>query len=103
MPARKRYRQLRLDLDVLEHYYEMVPLSFRLNHHQVKGILNGSASDWTFQSESPAFLKIVPSGKLHKYALWTGLVPGQISKIYNGIWESAIKAGYDMAENEEII
>jgi len=103
MPTRKRYRQLRLELDLLDHHYEMVPLSFRLNHHQIKGILNGSASDWTFQSDSPAFIKIVPSGKLHKYALWTEGVPSQISKIYNGIWESAIKAGYDIAEIEEII
>jgi hypothetical protein len=103
MPAKKRYRQLKLDLDVLQHHYEMVSLSFKLNHHQIKGILNGSATDWTFQSNSPAFLKIIPSGKLHKYALWLDRVPRQISKIYNGIWEAAVRAGYDIAEHEEII
>lgn len=103
MPARKRYRQLKLDMDLLQDHYEMVPLSFKLGHHQIRGILNGSATDWTFQSDSPAFLRIIPSGRLSKYALWIDHVPRQISKIYNGILESAIKAGYAIAEKEEMV
>jgi hypothetical protein len=102
-PPKRRYRQLKLDIDVLQHHYEMVSLSFKLNQYQVSGILNGSASDWTFQSDSPAFLNIVPSGRLSKYALWLDRVPRQISKIYNGIWEAAIKQGYDIAEPEEVL
>jgi len=48
-------------------------------------------------------LKVVPSGKLSKYALWIDGIPKQINKIYNGIGEAAIKAGYDIAEKEEMI
>jgi hypothetical protein len=103
MPGRKRYRQLKFDIDILQHHFEMVFLTFKLNQHEVKGVLNGSSTDWTFQSGSPAFLKIVPSGKLSKYALWFGGVPRQIHKIYNGIGDAAIKAGYNLAEKEELV
>jgi len=103
MPARKRYKQLKLETDAYQYHYEKLHLSFKLNQHTIEGILNGSASDWTFQSNSPAFLKQIPSGKLSKYALWVDEVPRQISKIYNGIWEAAIKVGYDIAEKEELI
>ena len=100
MPTRKRYSQLKFDIDSLQYHYEMVFLSFKINQHEVKGVLNGSSTDWTFQSNSPVFLKIVPSGKLSKYALWPGRVPRQINKIYNGIADAAIKAGYDITEKE---
>ena len=103
MPTRKRYRQLKFNIVELQYHYEMVFLSFKLNQHEVKGVLNGSTTDWTFQSTSPAFLKIVPSGKLSKYALWIGRVPKQINKIYDGISDAAIKAGYDITEKEEFL
>jgi hypothetical protein len=101
MPARKRYRQLRLEIDELAYHYEMVRLSFKLNRREVNGILNGSASDWTFESNNPAFLKIIPTGRLSKYAFWLNGVPKQLNKIYKGIWEAAIKAGCDIAEKED--
>jgi hypothetical protein len=86
----------------MQYHYEMVPLAFKVNQHVIDGVLNGSAADWTFQSRSPAFLKIVPSGKLSKYALWLNHVPKQINKIYHGITEAALKAGYDIIEKEEM-
>jgi len=103
MPTKKRYRQLKFEINELQSHYEMVFLSFKLNRHEVTGFLNGSSADWTFQSNSPEFLKIIPSGKLFKYALWVGRVPKEITKIYNGIEEAAIKAGFDIMEKEEAV
>ena len=102
MTTHKRYRQLKLDIAVLRDQYEGVALSFSLNRQPVTGILIGSWTDWVFYSSSPAFLRYLPSGRLHKYTLWTGPVPRCISKLYNGILESALKAGYDISEKEEL-
>ena len=101
MTARKRYRQLKIQIDELTYHYEMVILSFKINKYEINGILNGSATDWIFHSDSPAFLKIIPSGRLSKYSLWIDHVPKDISKIYNGVEEAALKAGYDIADKEE--
>lgn len=99
--VRKRYRQLRFEIDQLEDHYHMVCLRFKINRQEVSGLLNGSITDWMFESKSDAFLKIVPSGRLCKYALWCDGVPKQINKIYKGVWEAAMKAGYDLLEKEE--
>ena len=101
MPATRRYKQLKMSMEPLKDHYNGVFLSFRLHGHLVSGILNGSVSDWIFRSASPAFLKHFPSGRLHKYAVWNGEIPRSLSKTYNGIWEAALKAGYDLAEREE--
>ena len=84
----------------MEEHYQGAFLYFRLNRHPIEGILKGSMTDWTFYSQSPAFLKQVPSGRLKKYALWYDSVPREISKLYNGILESALKAGYPIDEKE---
>lgn len=103
IPVRKRYRQLRFEIDDLHFHYEMVFLRFKINRDEVVGILNGSVTDWLFQSDSPAFLKIVPSGKLFKYALWTNGIPKQLDRIYKGLSDAAFKAGYDLTEKEEVL
>ena len=101
MTALRKYRQLKLGFDGLQEYYVSVPVSFRLGGQMVTGILNGTAADWIFHSSSPAFLRDFPSGRLHKYELWIDQVPRQISKVYNGILTSALRAGYDLTEKEE--
>lgn len=103
MTAQRRYRQLKLGVDALRDQYHAVPLSFRIGHHWVHGVLNGSCSDWTFESDSPSFLRQIPSGLLYKYALWYDRIPRNINKIYHGILESALKAGYDLYEKEEAL
>ena len=102
MPTRKRYRQLKFAIDELQGHYDCVLLFFKLNGQEVHGVLNGSVLDWTFESYSAAFLKIVPSGRLHKYALWFDSVPKQLNKVYWGIWEAATRAGYAITEKEEL-
>ena len=103
MRAFKKYKQLKLGINPLEDHYHGVVLQFRLNRRPVYGILNGSCNDWYFQSDSPAFLRYFPSGILHKYNLWTDSVPLKISEVYNGILESALKCGYDLADKEECV
>lgn len=100
MPVRKRYRQLKFEIDEQQDHYEGVLLRFRLNREEVTGLLNGSITDWVFQSDSPAFLKFVPSGRLCKYALWYDRIPQQVNRIYKGMWEAALKAGYELSEKE---
>ena len=84
----------------MEEYYEGICIHFRLNRHPVEGILKGSITNWVFYSQSPAFLKQVPSGRLKKYALWYDTIPKDITKLYNGILEAALKAGYPIDEKE---
>ena len=100
MPVHKKYKQLKFSVDALKDQYHAVYLSFRLHQKPVTGVLNGSANDWTFSSESPSFMRHVPCGALHKYQLWHGHVPKNISAVYNGIIEAAFKAGYELNERE---
>jgi hypothetical protein len=102
MPATRRYKQLKMDMPSLRDHYKGIGLSFRLGHRCIEGLLQGSAADWAFCSESPAFVKYVPSGVLSKYMLWNDNVPRQISGLYNGILESAFKAGYDLSDKDEV-
>ena len=101
MPSLKRLRQLRLDLSSYTRDVSPVWLSFQINRRPVKGLLYGDYQNWTFESNSPAFLKHVPSGKLNKYAYWINAVPGGISEVYNGIFEAALKLGYSLQDMEE--
>jgi len=103
VPSCKRYKQLKLSVDVVSDHYEDVPLTFSLQNQYVSGILNGTVSDWNFRSPSPVFLKFIPSGVLYKYAFWIGEVPSKLSDIYNGIFTAASKAGYCIIEMEEIV
>ena len=80
--------------------YDEVVLSFMLQSQRVTGVLKGSCQSWVFISASASFLKQVPGGQLFKYAFWPEGVPAAISSIYNGIWEAAVKAGYDLSEEE---
>ncbi|MCU7551721.1 hypothetical protein OCK74_21550 [Chitinophagaceae bacterium LB-8] len=98
MPTSKRYKQLKLGVDSFRSHYQSVVLSFTIKRKSVSGILKGNRVDWMFQSDSPAFLKLVPSGILNKYALWWDMVPKDLDKVYNGIFEAAFKAGYDLCE-----
>jgi hypothetical protein len=98
-PARK-YRQLKLEINTLQDQYPDIILSFRINGKLVMGILKGSIHDWTFYSGSPAFLRVVPGGKLKNYMLWTGRIPKGLSRLYNAIGEAALKSGYDLEEKE---
>ncbi|MFL5742574.1 MAG: hypothetical protein ACJ75B_20290 [Flavisolibacter sp.] len=79
----KKYRQLKLEMNALKEQYPDILLQFKMGGREVMGILRGSISDWTFESDSPAFLKIVPTGILQKYMLWTGKIPRSIGKLYN--------------------
>ena len=81
--------------------YAGILLSFRLGRKEVSGILKGSRGDWTFESQSPAFLRQVPSGRLSKYALWLNNVPSHISDIYEGIRNAALNAGYEMDDSDD--
>jgi len=103
MPAYKKYKQLKLAIDSLQDHYNMVSLSFKLHQKPVTGVLNGSALDWSFESESPVFIKYIPSGMLRKYSLWTDKVPKNISQMYNAISDAALKAGFDLSEKEELV
>jgi hypothetical protein len=98
--AARRYKQLKLHIDSHRDEYNSVWLQFKLGRHGVEGVLNGDCSDWYFESSSHAFLKMVPHGVLHKYALWIDVVPKNISTLYNCIYEAAYKAGYEMTEKE---
>ena len=97
----KKYRQLKLQVDPLYDQYHGVLLSFHVRQHKIEGVLNGSISDWTFQSNNAVFLHYIPTGKLNKYMLWEEKIPACISNIYNGILEAAFKTGYDLFEKEE--
>lgn len=98
----KKYRQLKFEIDELQDHYEMVVLRFKLRRHEITGLLNGSVTDWIFESDSAAFLKIIPSGKLCKYAFWGNGLPKQLNEIYKGVLGAALKAGYNLIESEEI-
>jgi hypothetical protein len=100
MPPSKRYKQLKLGMDSFQYHYDSVVLSFTINRKPVCGILKGNSVDWMFQSDSPAFLKLIPSGTLNKYAIWWDAIPKDINKVYNGILEASFKAGYDLCEKE---
>lgn len=101
MRASKRYRQLKLNVDCFRDHYDKVFLLFKIGRRPVCGILNGNSVDWMFQSDSPEFLKLVPSGVLCKYALWIDAVPCDLGKVYDGVLEAAMKAGYDLREKGE--
>ena len=101
MPAAKRLRQLRLDLSSFTRDVSPVWLSFQINRRPVKGFLYGDYQNWTFESNSPAFLNCVPAGKLNKYAYWVNTVPKGISEVYNGIFDAALKAGYSLQDIED--
>jgi hypothetical protein len=89
-------------MDALKDHYHSVGLQFRLNKHEIQGILNGNAEDWVFTSNSEAFVRYIPGGKLEKYALWIGGVPRVLGHLYTEIFEAAGKAGYDLFEREEL-
>jgi hypothetical protein len=101
MPASKRHRQLQLDLSSFTWSTSPIVLSFQMNRRPVKGTLYGNCLNWTFESNSPAFLRYIPSGKLDKYALWINAVPPVISELYNKIYEAALKSGYSLQEKED--
>lgn len=101
MPASKRLRQLQLDLSSFSWASSPIVLSFQIKKQPVKGVLHGNCSNWTFESNSPAFIRYIPSGKLDKYALWINTVPPVISELYNKIYEAALKTGYSLQEIEE--
>lgn len=90
-----------LPINALKREYAGVLLCFKLGRKDVCGLLNGSANDWTFESVSPAFIKHLPTGRLHKYAVWHNKVPSIVSNLYNGIWDAAFKAGYDLGERDD--
>ena len=96
----RRYKQLKLGVDSFQYHCHCVVLCFSIKRKPVCGILKGNSVDWMFQSDSPAFLKLIPSGILHKYALWWDAIPKDIDKVYNGILEAAFKAGYDLCDKE---
>jgi hypothetical protein len=100
MSSSKRYKQLKLGMDSFQYHYNCVILSFTIKRKPVSGILKGNSFDWRFQSDSPAFLKLIPSGVLNKYALWWDAIPKDLDKLYNGILEAAFKAGYDLCEKD---
>ena len=99
----RKYRQLKLSMETLREQYDGVLLQFKWNQAEIRGVLNGSVTDWNFRSQSPAFIRLVPSGHLSKYSLWVTRVPKSISKLYNGIADAALKAGYDMNDKEELV
>lgn len=100
MAPSKRYKQLKLGVDSFQYQCPCVVLTFFIKRKPVCGILKGNAVDWMFQSDSPVFLKLIPSGVLNKYALWCDTIPKDIDKVYNGILEAAFKAGYDLCEKD---
>lgn len=97
----KKYKQLKFEMHALKDRYGEVVLSFKISGREITGVLKGSAADWKFESQSLLFLQQLPSGVLYKYMFWPDGVPKHIGKIYTGIEESALKAGYDLAEKEE--
>lgn len=100
MTTRRKYKQLKLSMEAKRKQYDEVQLSFMLNRQRIDGKLKGSYQSWVFVSGSVAFLNQVPHGQLSKYAFWPNGVPATISHLYNGIWEAALKAGYDLSEEE---
>ena len=99
---RRRYTQLKLEVESYQEQFNSLQLSFKLGKHPVQGLLIGACHDWCFQSTSPAFLKQIPSGVLRKYALWYNGVPKNITSIYNNIFKAARREGYDLTEKEEL-
>ena len=100
MPARRKYKQLKFGIDTLNRHYDNVILRFVVGRRTVIGILKGDHRNWVFLSGSEAFLRKIPSGQFFKYGLWPNGVPVGISELYNAIWEAALKAGYDLSEEE---
>ncbi|MDB5253466.1 MAG: hypothetical protein JWP27_2635 [Flaviaesturariibacter sp.] len=100
MTRRRRYTQLKLEIQRLNTHFDAVPLRFLLQGGYVSGILKGNHQWWVFTSDSPGFRSHIPDGRLCKYSLWTDRVPPVVSELYNAIWEAAIKSGYDLAEQE---
>lgn len=103
MTAARKYKQLKFSMDPLKDHYDAIALRFKLHHQVIKGALTGNYQYWFFKSESPAFLKHIPSGILFKYAIWENHIPTEVSNLYNAIWEAAFKAGYDLQEKEELV
>ena len=100
MSPSKRYKQLKLGMDSFRDRYDNIILSFTINSKPVCGVLKGNSVDWMFQSDSPAFVELIPSGILKKYALWWDVIPKNLDKVYNGILEAAFKAGYDLVDQK---
>ncbi len=98
----RRYKQLKLEVELYQRQFNSLWLTFKLGKHLVAGLLIGDCHDWRFLSNSPVFLRYIPSGVLNKYALWFNGVPKNINAVYNNIIEAAQREGYDLTEKEEL-
>lgn len=74
--------------------YDHLPISFSIDSESVDGILDGDYKLWTFRSESPAFLRYIPSGVLKSSAAWKTPIPKEVHMLYKSIWTAAEAKGY---------
>lgn len=76
--------------------YESVALTFTLHTGSVTGVLSGNDHQWSFDSDSPPFLKLIPSGRLIKSSFnFTGL-PHEIVELLHCIYRTTEDLGYAM-------
>lgn len=76
--------------------YNNVAITFITHSGSVTGVLNGTDKQWSFDSDSPAFLKMIPSGKLLKINSNIAELPSGIAELVNHIHRAAEDLGYSM-------
>ncbi len=81
--------------------FENIALSFQYQGRQVSGILHGSPRFWTFSSDSEAFLKIIPSGKLYNNARWVEPIRYEALDFYQAICYAGEEMGLQMEKDDE--
>lgn len=74
--------------------YDHVAIGFSIDAEPIEGVLEGDYRYWTFTSESPEFLKFVPTGVLKSSAGWKKPIPKEIHMLYKSIWTAAESKGY---------
>jgi hypothetical protein len=85
----------------LKSAFENISLSFHYHGREVNGILQGSPRFWTFSSNSEAFLKIIPSGKLYNNARWVEPIRYEALDFYQAICNAGEKMGLQMEKDDE--
>jgi hypothetical protein len=78
--------------------YDNIPLTFILHSGSVTGVLSGQYNQWSFESDSPAFLKLLPSGRLRRSGLNHFHLSTQIAELVRCIHRTAEDLGYAMEE-----
>jgi hypothetical protein len=87
--------------DIRKDAFENLVLTFDMHGKSVSGLLNGNYKAWLFDSDSPAFLKLIPSGRLTRQ-MNAGGVSSAILDLCVSIQRAAEDMGYNLHIKEQL-